>query len=465
MRDRAKQFSIRLFTACCLTWASPALAQAQVSLDEAVTLALKHAPEIRAARQGVAAADARIGQARAAYWPGAGLEVKYMARWPKTELPIDLSGLEQALPPGAAPEIGDIDDVHHFSAGLRLGYRVFDLSRGPRVDAARHARATAQAGLRQADAAVAFRARATFIAALLARDLEALARVSLKVAADDLARARVAESLGSSSRLGLAQAKVRVAQLQARLTTASSEQHRLRLQLASLLGQASPPTLKGDLAELARRGPTRGKPSSKANGDRSPALEALLNRRRAALAMETSLSRAFWPTVSVAGQAEVTYPHAMKLEWGPSLSAGVNLEWRLFDGFLRSSRQAEQRAVGKGLHRQAQAETQGLERSLNDLAAQRQGAAADLASAREVERQGELQLSVARAAAASGAATHLDRQAAEVALDRARAGVSQAQARLCLISAEELRVRGVSRAPGIDSVARAESHEPTGGNR
>ena len=51
------------------------------------------------------------------------------------------------------------------------------------------------------------------------------------------------------------------------------------------------------------------------------------------------------------------------------------------------------------------------------------------------------------------------------ALDRARAGVSQALASLCLIAAQQLQARGLTRAPGIDSAAPAESHGSSGGNR
>ena len=237
MRALARQFILIISITCCLLAPASSLAGAPLTLDQAVSLALKRAPESEGARQHIAVASARVGQARAAYWPGAVVDVKYLARWPKTELPIDLSGLQQALPPGTAPEIGEIDDVHHFAAGLRLGYRVLDLSRGPRVDAATHAQGAAREAVREVDAAMAYRTRATFIGALLARDLEALARKSLEVARQDLARAAAAERLGSSSRLALAQVRVRVAQLQARLSRAESEHHRLHQQTPRWLRQ------------------------------------------------------------------------------------------------------------------------------------------------------------------------------------------------------------------------------------
>ncbi len=53
------------------------------------------------------------------------------------------------------------------------------------------------------------------------------------------------------------------------------------------------------------------------------------------------------------------------------------------------------------------------------------------------------ELKVARAAAQSGAAIHLDRRAAELARDSAQVGVRRALMELCLIQAGELRVRGV----------------------
>ena len=178
-------------------------------------------------------------------------------------------------------------------------------------------------------------------------------------------------------------------------------------------------------------------------GSSNPAVRRLQRRRQAARSLETSVSRSFWPTLSVLGKAEVEYPHAMKLEFGPLLSAGVALEWRLFDGFLRSHRAAQHRAEVRGIGRQEQAAVEQLHRRLRDLAARSGAARARLSAAKDLLRQSELQLKVARAAAQSGAATHLDRRAAELARDSAQVGVRRALMELCLIQAGELRVRGV----------------------
>ncbi len=410
-------------------------------MDGAVRLALRRAPELGAARQRIAAARARKKQARAAYWPHAGLQASYIARWPKNELPIDLSGLS-AVMPGAELEIAEIDDVHHFRAGLQLGFRALDLSRGPRVDAAEHARGAAAEGAREVAAAVAFRARATFLAALLARDLARIAADSLVLARAHLARQSSATRVGTGSELALAQARVRVAELEASQAHARGERRRHLGNLAALLKLEGPLQLEGDLERLARRSAPRA-------DDAGPTVRRLRRARAAARSLQTSASRGFWPTLSLMGKAEVEYPHAMRLEWGPLLTAGAALEWRLFDGFSRSGEVDRQAAEVRGLRHQERAAAESRDRRLRDLEARRATARSRLASAREVLRQSELQLRIARSSASAGAATHLDRRAAEVSMDGARVGVSRALMELCLINAEAMRALGLDQGRGM----------------
>ena len=160
-----------------------------LTLERAVALALKRAPELEAAEQELFAARARVDQARAAYWPRLEAEVSYSAHYPKNELPIalpDMTGM---------PEIGEIDDYHRFKAGLGVGLQLFDLSRGPRVEAAGASLRAEQAQREETEAQLALQVRATFLQALYARDLTRIAGESLK-----LARAEEKRSRGSLRR-------------------------------------------------------------------------------------------------------------------------------------------------------------------------------------------------------------------------------------------------------------------------
>ena len=119
---------ISLVAFVALLQASPAEADpgAPITVEQAVDLALARAPELQASRHGVDAARARVDLARSAYWPRFSLEASYLARWPKVELPIELppqvSGL-MVLP--------EMDDIHHFRAGLQGDIAPWTLPGGP----------------------------------------------------------------------------------------------------------------------------------------------------------------------------------------------------------------------------------------------------------------------------------------------------------------------------------------------
>jgi outer membrane protein TolC len=411
-----------------------ARAETSLTLDHAVSRALARAPELSAARAGRDTATHKVQKARSAYLPRARLGASYLAWWPKNELPIDLS----SLPLPVLPEIGDIDDVHHVRAGLEVGIRALDFSRGPRVDAARQTVKAADAQIREARAGLAFRVRATFLAALFSRDMQALGAESLRIARAHEKRARMRAEVGTGSQVALAQARVRVAKLEAQHRKAESELLRYRRQLASLLGlpERELGKLEGDLEALARPSGSAG-----ITGEH-PALQRIHATREAARLSARSRSRTFLPSVDLFGKAEVEYPHVMKTEWGPRFQGGINLTWDLYDGGLRGGQVREAESRSRQLRALSRATEENLRRELVDLAARRRTADAELASARSVLEQTQLYVKVARAAVTAGTGTDLDVHQAELGLDQARINVRKALLDLALVSAETLKVQG-----------------------
>jgi outer membrane protein TolC len=444
-----------------------ARAETPLTLDRAVSLALQRAPELSAARAGRDSASQKVRQAKSAYLPRVRFGASYLAWWPKNELPIDLS----SLPLPVAPEIGDIDDVHHVRAGLEVGIRALDFSRGSRVDAARQTVSAADARIQEARAGLAFRVRATFLAALYSRDMQNLGAESLKIARAHEKRAKVRAEVGTGSQLALAQARVRVAKLEAQHRKARSELQRYRRQLASLLGRREVGKLQGDLHALAQaraakpmRSPRAARavaasannealarqPTNASVGKQHPALQRIHATREAARLSARSRSRTFLPSVDLFGKVDVEYPHVMKTEWGPRFQGGINLTWDLYDGGLRGGQVREAEARSRQLRALSRATEENLRRELIDLAARRRTALAELESAERILKQTRIYLKVARAAVAAGTGTDLDVHQAELGLDQARIGVRKALLDLALVSAETLKVQGISQ-PGETS--------------
>lgn len=417
-------------------------ARAALTMEQAVTLALGHAPELVASRQTVEAARAKVDLARSAYWPRFSLEASYLARWPKMELSIDVPAQFAGM-----LKIPEMDDVHHFRAGVQGGYRVLDLTRSPRVQAGREALKAERLAASETRAMLAFRVRAVFLSALFAEDAVRLAGESLKAARDMEQRAAVRLAAGTGNRLALAHARVRVATVEARHASAKHELWRIQKVLANLTGQKRSPVLAGNLKQAAGG----SSPPSALAGH--PSVARLQAGAAALDASARSTSRGFWPTVTVMAKAEVEYPHVMTTEWGPLVQGGVVMSWSFFDGFERSARTRLARSRAEGLRAASDAAMQKLQRKEIQLRSRALAATADLASVKKILAQAEVQLRVAREAMAQGAATHLEVTEAAVAADRARLGIQRALLNQALVKAEVLFLSGGTRWPGGRSTA------------
>lgn len=406
----------------------------QLTMERAVALALSRAPEARAAGHQVAASKARARQSRAIYWPRASLEAGYLARWPQNELPIDLSALQNILG-DKAPSIEPIDDVHHVRAGLSVGMRLFDLSGWARTDAADAALGAEEEGERLTRARLAFRVRASYLAVLLTGEVARIAGESLSVARAEEKRARLRLEVGTGTELSLAGVRMRLAELSAQKRRAELEHQRQQQRLATLLGVKTLPALGGSLQALSGAPP-------ESPTEQNPEVRRARALQRAAEAQVSVQKRAFAPTLGFIARAEVEYPHQMRLQWGPLLTAGVQLSWTFFDGLLTQGRTAEAEARARAARSMVDAEEEQLRRTRLDLAARRRTATAALDAAKKSEEQAKVYLRVARAAEQAGTGTRLETNTAELGLDRARVAVQQALFELALVRAEALMVAG-----------------------
>ncbi len=407
------------------------LTAAPMTMDAAVERALKVAPELSAQRQAEEAASRRVGEAFSTYWPRLSAEASYLFKTPKNELPIQLP------PELGLPEVGDIDDVHHFAGGLHMGVRLFDLSRGALVDAAEANEEAEKHGTDDVAAKLAYRVRATYLAALLARDLERIASESLKVAREEQDKAALAAEVGTGTQLALAQARVHVSSLAAQEKRASNELERYSAILKSLLALESSPALEGELEKLA--GPVAGIELSA-----QPELLKLKASQVAAENAATARARSLVPTLSAQASVELQYPRALKLEWGPVYQVGVMLSWPFFDGLARENAVAAQEATAAQLGKLSEAKQQDNERRLIELEARARTAEADIASAKQTLTETEIYLRVARAALEAGTGTELDVHNAELGIDQARTAVQRALFDSAMVRAEALMVYGVA---------------------
>ncbi len=410
-------------------WLSAA-APEPLDIRAAVDAALDRAPSLAARQSAEAAAEAQIRVAESAYLPRLQFDASYLFYTPRNQLPVDLPE-NLGLPP-----VGDVDDVHHVQIGLTAGYRLFDLSRGPRADAAvsRREAEVAQTAMDRAD--LAYMVRATFLAALYARAVRDVAEASLAVADRQRRQVTLRAQAGVASEVALAQARVRVANLQAQRRRAETELVRYRARLSSLLDRDPLPTLTGDLERLGGRLDVQIRSGQ-------PEVARLKALADASQSRARGRSRDLIPTLTVSGTAKLMYPRALELEFGPVIEALAALSWPIFDGLARENEVEAHEAQAAAYARLAEAKREALVRALTDIRAREQTALAELESAQETLRQNETYLRVAKTAVAAGTGTELDVFTAELALDEARVAKTKALFDRAMLRAEALRVGGV----------------------
>ncbi|MBK8481305.1 MAG: TolC family protein [Proteobacteria bacterium] len=428
-----------LLVALGLGPASAAPGGQPLTLERAVALALARAPELRAAALARAEAEARLAQTRATAWPRAVAEASYSPHWPINEIRLPATAAGPTLTPRA------VDDVHRYQLNLTISERLLDLSRGGREAAAAEGVSQSAAAGELAAARLAFAVRVAFLGALFARDVCRIADESLAQARREAERAALRLSAGAGTQVGLAQARVRVAELLAERRRAEVQQVQQQRTLANLLGLATAPPLAGALEQwsgvrVAVRGaaPPREAP---------PPVRQLRAAQRAAAHLARSQARTFLPTLSLAASAGLRYPRALALEFGPVLEGALVLSWEAFDSGLRRARVREGEQQAARLGAQAEATAEALARELIDVEARAASAAADLSSAREILRQNEVYLRVARAAVEVGSGTDLDVHQAQLALDRSRIAIQRARFEAALAEAQRLLVWGRVRLP------------------
>ncbi|MBK8013010.1 MAG: TolC family protein [Deltaproteobacteria bacterium] len=422
--------ALQVGQAISLTFAL-ASAPAGLSIDEAVGKAIERAHELRARTESEAVARAKTDEIQSAWWPRAEVGGTYLARWPVQTLPISLPA-QLGLPP-----IPEVDDVHHVQLSAKLRWLLFDLGRGPRADATEAQLAAEIATTKLSASELAFYVRSTFLLGILARDLKDIARESLRVAREELRTATVKAAVGTGSELAVAQARVRVAQLEAEDQRAEIDLARRRTTLASLLGDEALPPLQGDLEALAA--PTPDAPPSP---DTQPEVERLAYARAAALNLGVAERRTFFPTVALQAEATLAYPRGFELKLAPIYAFGAVLSWPIFDGFARSAREAQATHQAAALAAMSEATKERLRRGALDLDERSRAADAGLAAARQIATQTEIYLRIARAGLEAGTATNLDVHTAELGLDQARVAIQRAWFEKALIQAERLRLYG-----------------------
>lgn len=330
------QRTATLWAAALLVWAWPALAaEAPWTLERCLGYALTNSPDAVIAQKRISAAEAGIMQANAMAWP----TLQFQSSYTRTDNPMYVLGSalnQQAFGP-ALSDFNDLPDVDDLNV---KGQVTVPLYAGGAINAGRRAaKAGAQAAKANAEAirnTLAFETVRAFHTIQKARAFVRAAEAGVNAFEQHLALAQKRFDAGTLLRSEVLDVEVRLAQAREDLARTRNALALAQRALRTLLGIDA-----GDF-DVADTAPEVAAPDS---ADFSGRAELAAVRHMTAAAEEqTRMAKSgYLPHLAAFGSLD--YDKGWKLDGdGESYTAGVLLQWNIFDGRLTRGKVAEAQA-------------------------------------------------------------------------------------------------------------------------
>ncbi len=328
MKGRAAAFA--LFLVCLLT----ARGAEPWTLERALDYALAHNPDARIAQQRIAAAQAGLEQANAAFWP----RLQVQSSYTRMDNPTLVFG--SILNQRSYSTSLDFNDVPNLDDLNARGILTVPLYAGGRNVANRRAAKANSQAAKYEDAAVrnalGFEVSRTFYAVLKTRQFVEAAEAAVRAYETNLVVGENRLKGGTLLKSDVLDIQVRLAQAREDLVRASNANILAVRALRNLLG------LEDTEFSVADSAPTITAPDT---GDFSQRPELMVAREResAAQAQVRASQSSYQPRVHAFGSLDYDYGWVTHGE-GTSYTAGILAQWDLWDGFLTRSKVREARA-------------------------------------------------------------------------------------------------------------------------
>jgi outer membrane protein TolC len=406
------------------------------TLERALEHALERNPDARLARQRIAAAQAGVEQANAAFWP----RLQFQSSYTRTDNPMMVFGSvlnQRAF--NSSLDFNDVPDVDDLNA---KGMVTLPLYTGGRNRAGRAAaKAGDEAARRESEAvrnAIGFEVARGFHTVLKTREFIRAAEAAVASYETNLTIANRRLEGGSLLRNDVLDLQVRLAQAQEDLVRARNANAIAVRALRNLLGVEDPEFAVADQASEAAM------PDSSDFGARAELAAARLREQAAEQRVKAARS-GYLPRVSAFGSLDYDYGWKYE-EGGGSYTAGGLLQWDLWDGNLTRAKVREARA-----HLESAREEQRKLRLAIDL--EYEQARLDLNAANE--RVAVTRQAVARAAESAGLTRARFQQGATLATQLMDAETALVGARVRLAEAEadrRIALAALRKAVGLSQV-------------
>ena len=444
---RSLRVSSALSAALALAPAAPlagaATAARPLALAEAVAIASASTPAVRLAGLGAEEAQAKIGQARAAFLPSltgsaSGLDRTFNAR---------TLGFSFPTPPGTPAPPDLIGPVESVDARLKASQTVFDAGSWERLRAAHRGLEASRADQGASAEAAAQRAAIAYLRAARAGAVAAARRSDLEIAQALVGLADAQVQAGVTGQIDATRARVLVAASQGALLVALNQLARAQIELARSLG-ADPAARFALLDTLGTASALSDAPADSAAAlvlalARRPEVAAERARQLKAESERSAILGERLPRVDLTADVGLSGVHPSDAISTRQVSLALSVP--LLDGLRREARSAEQGAVvresevrGEDLRQQIAAE---VDAARLDLASglDQQGVAA------EQLRLAEDELAQSRERFEHGVANNVEVINAQASLVRARDAEIDARFASALARVALARATGLAR--------------------
>jgi len=311
-----------LMSCGCVLVGSNLLGAEVWTLERALAQALANNPDARLARHRIAAAEAGLEEANAAFWP----RLQFQSSYTRTDNPMMVFGdilNQRAYSPTL--DFNDVPDVDDLNA---RGLVTVPLYAGGRNRSGRAAaKANSEASKQDSEAvrnALGFEVSRAFLTVLKTREFIRAAEASVSAYETNVAIARKRLAGGALLKADVLDLQVRMAQAREDLVRARNGEELANRVLRNLLGIETGEFVIGDSA------PVVAAPNSRDFSGR-PELAAAEQRERAAEEQVRGAKAGYVPRVSAFGSLD--YDYGWKFDHGAgSYTAGALLQWDIWDG-------------------------------------------------------------------------------------------------------------------------------------
>ena len=393
-----------------------------VNMAQIVALVQDRSLLVKASREGIRTAEARVAQARALRFGRIGVDGSYLRlndqiaiSSPPVHVPM-LGGLSLAVPPVV---IAPTDLLHvRLKAGLPL-YTGGKISNA--IAMARAGERASRSLSGEAQAAAILEAERFYLAVLLGREVVLLNERALDAYQRHLADAQTAHRLGTAANYDVIRAEAAVAEQEKRLTEA---RNRLELVEAALrtaldLPEGAPVAIGGALFEPPEAPPVAEAEAAALRGH--PGLQALRHKVEALERAERVEKAGYLPqVVAVAGKETLTSKLA---QTDPNWFAGVRATWSLFEGGGRRARVAEKASDAAQARIELRHAEEQVRLAVRSSLLEYESQKSALGSARKAAELGRESLRLATKRFQVGTGTSLEVLDANVALTAAETGI------------------------------------------